>query len=95
MRVISKVQAMVRMTTTEARRRFAAALDKVAKRGQRIMLRRKGRDVAAVVSVDDLALLEELEDRLDAQDAIAAEAQAKARGEKPIPWDRARRALGL
>ena len=38
---------------------------RVAYKGERIVLERHGKDVAALVSVEDLELLEELEDRTD------------------------------
>ena len=57
---------MVRVTATEAREHFADTLNRVSYRGERIVVyRRGGKDVAAVVPMDDLALLQKLEDRLD------------------------------
>jgi hypothetical protein len=47
--------------------------------------------MAALVPVEDLALLEELEDRSDVEAARAALAQSKRR----IPYEQARRSLGL
>jgi hypothetical protein len=40
--------------------------------------------VAAVVSIEDLRLLEALEDRMDLDDARAALAEAKKKGSKPL-----------
>jgi hypothetical protein len=48
-----------------------------------------------MIPVEDLALLEELEDRLDAEEAEKILARAKAKREKPIPWDKAKQKLGL
>ena len=57
---------MVRMTATEAREHFADTLNRVSYRGERIVVcRRGGKDMAAVVPMDDLALLQKLEDKLD------------------------------
>jgi hypothetical protein len=40
-------------------------------------------------------LIEQEEDRLDLEDALQAEAEAEARGEKPVPWDEVKKGLGL
>jgi PHD/YefM family antitoxin component YafN of YafNO toxin-antitoxin module len=62
---------------------------------ERVVLMRGGKRVAVVVPVEDLALLEALEDRLDLEDAKRAEAEARRKGEKPIPWERVRKGLRL
>jgi len=49
----------------QAREQFADILNAVAFVGHRVLLHCRGKDVAAVVSADDLALLEALEDRMD------------------------------
>ena len=54
---------MNRIPASKARERLADILNDVAGRGDRVILHRHGKDVAAVISVDDLALLESLEDR--------------------------------
>ncbi|MCJ7504684.1 MAG: type II toxin-antitoxin system Phd/YefM family antitoxin [Acidobacteriia bacterium] len=51
--------------------------------------------MAALIPMEDLALLEELEDRLDVEQADAILARAKAKGEKPIPWEKAKKKLRL
>lgn len=55
------------------------------------MLQKGGKDVAAIVSVEDLELLEELEDRLDVEDARAALREPGPN----IPWEKVKRDLGL
>jgi len=59
----------------------------VAYKEERIILQRNGKDFVAVIPVEDLQLLEELEDRLD----VAA--AKKARGELGIPWEKAKSLL--
>jgi hypothetical protein len=51
--------------------------------------------LAAIVPAEDLALLEAMEDRIDADDAREAMAEMKARGEKPIPLAKVKKRLGL
>jgi prevent-host-death family protein len=86
---------MTRKAASDIRKDFFGALDRVAKKRGRIVLQKRGKDVAALVSMNDLALLEELEDRLDLLDALQAEAEAAAKGEKPIPWEKVKAELGL
>jgi hypothetical protein len=49
-----------------------------------VVLRRRGKEVAAVVSMDDSRLLEDWEDRIDLADARAALAETKKKGAKPL-----------
>jgi len=82
---------MTRLPASEARIRFAEVVNDVAYRGERVVLQRHGKDVAAVVPVEDLALLEELEDRIDLEAARKA-----LRDKKPaIAWDALKRELGI
>jgi antitoxin (DNA-binding transcriptional repressor) of toxin-antitoxin stability system len=59
---------------------FADAINRAAFGNERVLLRRRGRAVAAVIPIDDLRLLEALEDRVDLVDARAALAQADKKG---------------
>jgi hypothetical protein len=63
---------------------FADAINRAAFGNERVLLRRRGRAVAAVVPLDDLRLLEALEDRIDLVDARAALAQANKHGAQPL-----------
>ena len=49
------------------------ALKRVARTGERIILKRRGRDVAALIPIDELRVLERLEDEAD----LAAARKAK------------------
>ena len=49
-----------------------------------MILRRRGKEIAAVVPIADLRLLEDLEDRIDLADARAALAETKKKGAKPL-----------
>ena len=63
-----------------------------ARRGERVIIRRGKRPVAAVVSIEDLRLLEELEDRFDVSVSLARLADSK---EKRIPYSEVRKRAGL
>src|SRR3970282_2912384 len=81
---------MTRMSASKARGEFSDALNRVAYQGERIVLRRRGNDVAVLVPGEDLRLLEEIEDRID------IEAAKKALKEKGgIPWTKLKKELGL
>ncbi|WP_437228005.1 type II toxin-antitoxin system prevent-host-death family antitoxin [Planctomicrobium sp. SH661] len=60
----------------EIRNNMADALNRVLYQGERIILERRGKGVAAIVSIEDLELLEQLEDEIDLK------AVRKARKEK-------------
>ena len=75
---------MGHLPTSKAREGFADAINRVAFGKERVVLRRRGKEVAAMVPIDDLRLLEELEDRIDLADARAALAETKNKGAKPL-----------
>ena len=84
-----------RIAVRTLRTKLSTTLRRVRTRHDRILLREKGKDVAALVPVEDLATLEELEDRIDAEIGAKALAEMRAKGEKPIPWEQVKARLGL
>ena len=82
-------------TTGKTANSFPATLDRVVRDRERVIVIRHGKKVAALVPLRDLAALEELEDRLDVEDAERILAESKAKREKPIPWEKAKKKLGL
>jgi prevent-host-death family protein len=68
------------ISITEIRDNLADALNRVAYGGERVILQRRGKGVAALVSLEELALLEELENKADVEAAL----KARAEGGKPI-----------
>lgn len=81
---------MTRLTARSVRDAFAATLYRVAEDGERIVLDRRGKSVAALVPIEDLELLREIEDRLDNEAAATA---GKERGR--IAWSALKRDLDL
>ena len=77
---------------SEARESFSTTVNRVAYGGERVVLTRHGRRVAAVVPVEDLDLLESLEDARDLDEVRAALADAN---QERIGWDELRTQLGL
>ena len=60
------------MNVADIRNNLADAINRVAYAGERIVLERRGKGVAALVSVEDLALLERIEDEADIKAARKA-----------------------
>jgi prevent-host-death family protein len=83
---------MTRLEASKAREDFADTLNRVAYGHERIVLRRRGKDVAALVPLEDLAFLEQLEDRVDLEEAKRILADPN---EAPIPYRRVRKELKL
>jgi prevent-host-death family protein len=83
---------MIELSTSEARQDMAKVLAGV-KRGERFLLNRHGKAVAAIVSAEDLEFLQAIEDRSDARAARAALADAEVNG--TIPWEQVKANLGL
>lgn len=82
-----------RVTASEARAHFADVLDRVAHKGERVVIARRGKVLGAVVSAEDLKLLERVRELEDEEDREAA---ARARKEKgSIAWTLIKRDLGI
>jgi prevent-host-death family protein len=90
---------MTTVTAARAAKSFAKTLERVRVGRERIIVERNGKELAAIVPVEDLKLLmrlvEEVEDNALAEMAIEREREAEKKGEKPIPWTKVRRELGL
>jgi len=63
---------MTTMTTVEARDHFAELLNRSAYGKERIVLTRRGRELVAILPLEDLRLLEEVEERMDVKEALKA-----------------------
>jgi prevent-host-death family protein len=82
---------MTTLTISNARQELADLVNKVAYGGQRICLKRRNKPIAALVSVEDLKLIEYLEDRMD----IAAARKALAKEGKTITLKQFKKRLGI
>ena len=63
------------ISTAEARKNFADIVNKVAYGKELIVLTRRGHEVAALVSIEELELLRQIEDYIDIEDAKKALAE--------------------
>ena len=84
---------MPKTAASDARNNFADIINRAAYMGERTVIRRRGRDLAAIVPVEDLKILEELEDASDRIAARKALADVKKHG--AIPWETVKTRLGL
>ena len=84
---------MTRVAVSKAREDLADMLNRVAYGHERVLIERRGKNLAALVPVEDLELLELLEDKADL--AAARKALAEAKGKKPIAWKDLKKKLGL
>ena len=88
---------MTRLNVSKAREEFPDVVNRAAYGNERTIVSRRGKDLAAVIPIDDLRLLERLAqeemDRIDIEDARAALKEAEAKG--TIPLAEARKLLGL
>ena len=82
---------MTRLPASKAREQLAEVLNRVAYGGERVVLERRGKGVAAVIPVEDLQLLEALEDRYDVEAARAALAEQG----RNVSWKKLKAELGL
>jgi prevent-host-death family protein len=78
---------------SEARESFSTTINRVAFGGERVVLTRHGRRVAAVVPINDLELIEAIEDENDLDDVRAALADPSNR--ERIGWEALKRQLRL
>ena len=56
---------MTRMAANRIRQDFAEALNRVAYKGERIVIHRRGKNTAVLVPIEDLKLIEAMEDQID------------------------------
>lgn len=78
-----------KIASSAARSEFADIVNRAAYAGERVIVHRRKKPVAAVVPLSDLELLEELENRIDLEDA------RKRLKEPTVPWSKIKKDLGL
>jgi prevent-host-death family protein len=80
-----------KITTADARKKFSNIINRVAFGDESFVLTRRGEPIAALVSMKELKLLQEIEDQIDIGDAW------KARNEpgEPIAWEELKKELEL
>lgn len=84
---------MEHVSTGEARRNLAELLNRSAYGGERFVVTRHGKELVAIVPVEEASLLERVRGFLEEQDVEAALREIARSG--TVPWDEVRRALDL
>lgn len=84
---------MSTISTVEARERFSEVVNRAAFGQERIILTRRGKALAAVIPIEDLEWLQEIEDQQDIADARAALEDVREHGS--IPWETVKAEHGL
>jgi prevent-host-death family protein len=82
---------------TKARAELSELLDDVETRHEHVVVTRKGRPVAIVISTDEWEAIEETLEILQDEDTLEAlrQSEADVRAGRVRPWDEVRRELGL
>ena len=83
---------MTKIGVSDARDHLSEVVDRARYTHERVVLTKRGKDVGAIVSIEDLKLLEILEDQLDIDMARKALADA---GDERISYQSLREKLGL
>ncbi|MBI2026886.1 MAG: type II toxin-antitoxin system Phd/YefM family antitoxin [Deltaproteobacteria bacterium] len=81
---------MSKFSAVKAREAFSEVVSRAAYGKERILVTRKGKNVAAIVPMEDVQLLEKLEDCIDIDDARRA---LEEKG--TIPFEKIKKALGF
>ncbi len=66
----------IKVSTADARKNLADIVNKVAYNKEPVVLTRRGLDVAALVSIEEFELLQQIEDHIDIEDAKQALAES-------------------
>ena len=75
---------MLMMTTVEARENFANVISRTAYGKERVVLTRRGKQLAAFVPMEDVQLLEQLENTIDVREAKLALKETRKHETKPL-----------
>ncbi len=68
------------VTTSEAQDQFSELINQVVHSKDHVILTRRGKEVAAIIPLEDLALLQTLQDKHDLQQALDALKEAREKG---------------
>ena len=68
------------ISTTDAKEQFSELVNRVTHHKEWVILTRRGKEVAALVPLEDLSLLQKSIDKIDLQEATEALKQARNQG---------------
>jgi prevent-host-death family protein len=84
---------MGQVNTVNARAQLSDIINRAAFGKERVTLTRRGKEIVAVVPIEDVKLLEALEDKIDLEEAREALAETRKKG--TIPWAKIKKELGI
>jgi prevent-host-death family protein len=84
---------MANVPFSEARTHLTDIVNGVAYGGKRVVLTRKGKELVAIIPLEDLRALEALENKIDLEGAKKALRDVKKHG--TVSWEDTKRELGL
>ena len=79
-----------KLSASSARQNFSEILSRAEYRGERVVVHRGKKAVAAVVPIEDVELLEKLEEEID-----VAAAREALKDRRSIPWEIVKKKLKL
>jgi len=85
---------MTTMTTVKAREAFSEVLNRSAFGKERIVFTRRGKGIAALIPLEDLALVEAAEDRQDAEEIRRRVKEWERGGRKTVSLEQVSKAHG-
>lgn len=68
------------INTVDAKEQFTDLINRVAHNNERIILTRRGKEIAVIIPIEDLAVLQDSQDKHDLHDAIEALKEARNAG---------------
>jgi prevent-host-death family protein len=80
-----------KISTADARKKLANIVNRVAFGKEAFVLTRRGEALAALVSVEDLRILQEMEERMDVDNAW----KARSESEETVSWEELKKELNL
>ncbi len=86
--------ATKRLSTSEARQQFADLINRAAYRGERFVVQRRKKPVAALIPIEEYELLERIiEKREDEMDVQLARKARKEKGR--VSWEEVKKEFGV
>lgn len=80
------------INTADAKEEFSELVNRVSHYKERIILTRRGKEIAVIIPIEDLALLQSSQDKSDLNDAI--EALKETRSHHPITLEELKEKIG-
>lgn len=81
------------MSAAKARENFSEVINQVAYGKERMVLTRRGRELVAVIPIEDLKALQVLEDQIDLEEGKARLADIKEGREQTVSWEEVKKKL--